>query len=93
MMTMTVGPEHRAAILGYASHLLSADDRQNPVAVAAAALPLLEWAEQSADEDDLRCRMRALFRQDSNQRAAGSPGQFVDDAGTLYAFISAGRRS
>jgi hypothetical protein len=90
-VSVTVDPNNRADILGFASRLLSEDDRANPVLVAAAAIPLLEWAESAADEDDLRCRMRAMRRQHTNtypQREVGvSPARFLDDAGTLYAFL------
>jgi hypothetical protein len=92
-MTVHVSPDDRASILGHASHLLSRDDRADPVRVAAAAIPLLEWAEAAADEDDLRYRMRAMARQHINSAdAPRDPARFVDDAGTLYAFLCAGRK-
>jgi hypothetical protein len=88
----TVGPVKREAILRYASCLLSDDDRQEPVKAAAAALPLLEWAEQATDEDDLETRMHAMSQQHMNTRGEErDPGQFVDEAGTLYAFLAGGR--
>lgn len=94
MMSMTIGMEDRDVIVRYASFLLTPDDRQDPVKVAATALPLLEWAEQSSDKDDLRARMRAMSRQHSNTVHASdegrNPGRFVDEAGTLYAFLVAG---
>ena len=94
-MTVNVSPEDRANLLAYAASLLSREDRANPVLVAAAAVPLLEWAEQAADDKDLRARMRAMGRHYINTGLdAGSinPDQFVDQAGTLYAFIAAGRK-
>lgn len=94
-MSVNVSPENRADLLRYAASLLSCEDRADPVFVAAAAVPLLEWAEQAADDDDLRARMRAMSRHYVNTGpSAGSisPDQFVDQAGTLYAFITAGRK-
>jgi hypothetical protein len=94
-MTVNVSPEDRANLLAYAASLLSREDRANPVLVAAAARSLLEWAEQAADDNDLRARMRAmgLHYVNAGQYAGSiSPDQFVDQAGTLYAFIAAGRK-
>jgi hypothetical protein len=93
-MTMIIGISNRDTIIRYASVLLPEEDRANPVLIAATAIPILEWAEQAADADDLRCRMLALSRQYVNthaQHGTGSPDRFVEDAGTLYAFIAAGR--
>jgi hypothetical protein len=92
MMTVIVGPGDRASILRYASWLLDAAGRESPVRVAATAVPLLEWAEQAADEDDLRSRMRAMSRQHDNNNPSRpvGPARFVDDACTLYAFLVAG---
>lgn len=93
-MTMIIGMADRDSIVRYASGQLAADDRQDPVKVAAAAIPLLEWAEQAQDEDDLRARMRAMSRQYANTGCPGGEGRdprrFVDEAGTLYAFLIAG---
>jgi hypothetical protein len=88
----TVGLSTRERILRYASGLLTPDDRQEPVKVAAAALPLLEWAEQAADNDDLEARMHAMSQHHVNTHDARerSPGQFVDEAEILYAFLVGG---
>lgn len=91
-MTVIIGPDDRASILRFASWLLDRDARRDPVKVAAAALPLLEWAEQAADEDDLRYRIQAMSCQHDNIHPSPEPiepARFVDDACTLYAFLVA----
>lgn len=92
-MSVIVDPERRAYLLTYAAHLLPAEDQADPVLVAATAVPLLEWAEGAADEDDLRARMRAMSRHYVNTGTGdGDPARFVDCAGVLYAFIIAGKK-
>jgi hypothetical protein len=94
---VTVGADDRSHILRYAMYLLPPGERGDAVKVSAAALPLLEWAEQAADADDLRDRMDALCKQHYGQRDsddeedAADPAAFVDNAGVLYAFLRGGR--
>lgn len=90
---MDVGPDNRVSILGYASQLVSREDRRDPVKVAAAAIPLLEYAEAATGRNDLHARMRAMSRQHCNTMSAEdqpSPAQFVDQSDTLRAFIVQG---
>jgi hypothetical protein len=90
---MDIGPDDRVSILGYASQLLSREDRRDPVKVAAAALPLLEYAEAAIGRSDLRARMRAMSRQHCNTMSLDgqpSPAQFVDQSDILRAFIVQG---
>jgi len=95
-VSVLIGAENRSTILMYAANLVTREQRADPVAVGAAALPLLEWAEEAEDPDDLRWRMRAMSRQHANLRSSTDepcdPGKFVDDAGVHYAFIIAGEQ-
>lgn len=91
-MPITVNAETRAELLRFASRIPF--DRSDAVAVAAAAVPLLEWAEQADSRSDLKARMAALERQWLNQfgRPAGDAAAFLDRARVIYAFTIAGDR-
>ena len=85
-----VGPRQRASILRYASHQLPLDDRADPALVITAARPLLEFAGQASDDEDLEVRMAAMGRQDQNTTRPESPEEFTSQARILYAFLTGG---
>lgn len=88
--TMTLTQYARTDILGWASYIVSEEDRRNPVLVTAAASPLLEWASKADDRADLKARMSALRRQSFNgKNGTGDPAGFVEAAAAYYAFITA----
>lgn len=90
-MTATVGPDDRQRLLRYASLLFPHPDRGDPVTVASAALPLLEWAEAASGDEDLNLRMEAMSQQSGNSIGQyPSPAEFVESARTLYAFLTGG---
>jgi hypothetical protein len=93
-MTVAVSPDNRKRLLRYASEIVPCEDREDAVKAATAALPLLEWAERAADEDDLELRMAALSQQYQNTcgKQYSSPSEFVESAETLYAFLGGGSR-
>jgi hypothetical protein len=72
-------------------------------AVVINAGPLLAWAEQAGDADDLRVRLRALMHYSANCAAAASsvavlacaddPSRFLEGAKVLYAFATAGMQA
>ena len=66
---------YRADILGYASDLLSPQDRGDSAAVTRTAAPLLEWAERAHD-----CNDPALQRL--------TPAEFLDHARIYHVFIT-----
>ena len=97
-MPVTVNASQRDSILRYASDLDI--DASDPVAVSAAAIPLLEWAEQASSRSDLRALIDAMRQHRQNVRmqrirsampvAPQTPQAFVESAQVLYAFLVSG---
>jgi hypothetical protein len=80
----------REAVLRYASGIT--ERRDNPIAVRANALPMIQWLEGAATDDDLQARFGALSRQHSNtshMEPTDDPPQFIAAAEQYYAFLSA----
>jgi hypothetical protein len=87
-MPVTVDAHARANLLRYAASIVN--DPADATAVTSAAFTLMDWAEQAADEDDLRSRLCSLRLQWVNNRhRTGDAAQFVESAAVLYAFGTA----
>jgi len=84
-------PQDRAEILNFASWLLPVRDRASAETVTSWAAPLLQFAEQAADEADLRARMAAMHRQHQNEtgipKEPRDPEKFLTQARVHYEFI------
>lgn len=87
----TIRPQDRAEILHFASWLLPNHDRASAETVTSWATPLLRFAEQAADQDDLRARMGAMRRQNQNEtgvpKEPRDPEGFLAQARVHYEFI------
>jgi hypothetical protein len=87
----TLRPQDRAEILHFASWLLPDHDRASAETVISWATPLLRFAEQAADVDDLRARMGAMRRQNQNEtgvpKEPRDPEEFLAQARVHYEFI------
>jgi hypothetical protein len=84
-------PQDRAEILHFASWLLPNGDRASAAIVISYAGPLLQFAQQAADEDDRRARMAAMRRQNQNEtgvpKEPRDPDGFLAQARVHYEFI------
>jgi hypothetical protein len=97
---MNVNPSARTSILYYASEMLGPVDAACSGTVIDAAAPLLDWAGQASGEKDLRLRMDAMSRADSNLVQANiyrrrnpalkplSVERLLAEARAYYAFIA-----
>lgn len=80
----------RADILRFASAIT--ENREDPIAVRANALPMLQWLEAAVDKDDQDARWKALWRQHNNtspQVPTDDPARFLASAEQYYAFLTA----
>lgn len=87
---MIVSQDYRSDILRFASAVTK--DREDPIAVRANALPMLQWLEAATDDEDQRARWRALWRQHHNagpEQQTTTPARFLAAAEQYYAFLTA----
>lgn len=87
---MIVSVNRRADVLRFASAIT--ENREDPIAVRANALPMLQWLENATDDEDQRARWKALWQQHTNvssQAPDDDPARFVASAEQYYAFLTA----
>jgi hypothetical protein len=96
-MTATAGARQREWILRAAASFTTR--RDDAMAVAINAGPLLAWVEAAADYGDMRSRVRAVTAHQNNRSClrpgdpgADDPEAFLRGVQTLFAFATAGQR-
>lgn len=82
----------RHEVLRFASSIT--ERRDDPIAVRANALPMIQWLEAAAGQDDLQARFYALGQHHSNTSSIcrppdDDPSRFIAAAEQYYAFLSA----